>query len=199
VFSVTAAAATNTTVSLNHAYPKGNENYGVVVKDAPGTKLALYVNDKNPVYATTNKTGWATFRLVKLANNEKISFAIVYGSNQSNQKPVNYVRYAMIRSGNISFVKTTSTDKVSPAPAVSATSSLNTSITPVPVATPAPSASATTITSPAVTSCTPLTDGGNCYRAGEYCRDSDHGDSGVADNGESITCADNDGWRWEPN
>jgi hypothetical protein len=48
------------------------------------------------------------------------------------------------------------------------------------------------------TSCHPLTDGGNCYSPGEYCRDSDHGVTGVAGNGETITCADNDGWRWEP-
>lgn len=48
------------------------------------------------------------------------------------------------------------------------------------------------------TSCTPLTDGGNCYEPGEYCRDDDHGATGVADDGESIRCEDNDGWRWEP-
>jgi hypothetical protein len=48
-------------------------------------------------------------------------------------------------------------------------------------------------------SCYPLTNGGNCYEAGEYCRNSDHGVSGVAGNGESIICAYNNGWRWEPN
>jgi hypothetical protein len=37
-----------------------------------------------------------------------------------------------------------------------------------------------------------------CYEPGEYCRDSDHGSSGVAGDGEAITCEDNDGWRWEP-
>jgi hypothetical protein len=47
-------------------------------------------------------------------------------------------------------------------------------------------------------SCTPLTDAGNCYEPGEYCRGDDHGASGVAGNGEAITCEDNDGWRWEP-
>ena len=52
---------------------------------------------------------------------------------------------------------------------------------------------------PATTvSCTPLTDAGNCYEPGEYCRDSDHGVTGVAGDGETITCEDNDGWRWEP-
>jgi hypothetical protein len=46
--------------------------------------------------------------------------------------------------------------------------------------------------------CTPLSNEGTCYEAGEYCRDSDHGATGVAGNGETITCANNDGWRWEP-
>jgi hypothetical protein len=53
-------------------------------------------------------------------------------------------------------------------------------------------------TTAAPASCHPLTDGGNCYSPGEYCRDSDHGVTGVAGNGETITCEDNDGWRWEP-
>jgi len=48
------------------------------------------------------------------------------------------------------------------------------------------------------TGCYPLSDEGTCYEPGEYCRDSDHGASGVAGDGESIICEDNDGWRWEP-
>jgi hypothetical protein len=47
-------------------------------------------------------------------------------------------------------------------------------------------------------SCYPLTDGGNCYEPGEYCRDSDHGVHGIAGDGEKIICEDNNGWRWEP-
>jgi hypothetical protein len=46
-------------------------------------------------------------------------------------------------------------------------------------------------------SCYPLTNGGNCYKPGEYCRDSDHGTTGVDAEGGHITCEDNDGWRWE--
>ena len=45
--------------------------------------------------------------------------------------------------------------------------------------------------------CSPLTNGGNCYEPGEYCRDADHGASGVAGDGKAITCEYNDGWRWE--
>jgi hypothetical protein len=42
-----------------------------------------------------------------------------------------------------------------------------------------------------------MTDSGGCYEPGEHCRDSDHGMSGVAGDGETITCEDNDGWRWD--
>jgi len=46
--------------------------------------------------------------------------------------------------------------------------------------------------------CHPLSDEGTCYEPGEYCRDDDHGISGIAGDGKVITCEDNDGWRWEP-
>lgn len=74
----------------------------------------------------------------------------------------------------------------------------------------APAPSAPAVTTPAAApsppappastapSCHPLTNGGNCYEPGEYCRNSDHGVSGVAGDGKAITCEDNDGWRWEP-
>jgi hypothetical protein len=47
------------------------------------------------------------------------------------------------------------------------------------------------------TDCTPWTNSGTCYEPGEYCRESDHGVSGTAGDGETITCTDNSGWRWE--
>ena len=53
-------------------------------------------------------------------------------------------------------------------------------------------------TTAAPASCTPMTDSGNCYEPGEYCRDSDHGVTGVAGDGATITCENNNGWRWEP-
>jgi hypothetical protein len=66
---------------------------------------------------------------------------------------------------------------------------------------PAPTTPAAVIAPPASAapaSCHPLTNGGNCYEPGEYCRDSDHNVSGLAGDGKAITCEDNDGWRWEP-
>jgi hypothetical protein len=61
---------------------------------------------------------------------------------------------------------------------------------PPPTAVPAPP--------PTAASCHPLSDEGTCYKPGEFCRDSDHGVTGVAGDGETIKCEDNDGWRWEP-
>ena len=61
-----------------------------------------------------------------------------------------------------------------------------------------PTAAPVTAASSAPAGCYPLTNGGNCYEPGEYCRSSDHGMSGVAGDGEAIICEDNDGWRWEP-
>ena len=56
----------------------------------------------------------------------------------------------------------------------------------------------TTAPPPAPGACYPLTNSGGCYEPGEYCRDADHGASGVAGDGEAITCEYNNGWRWEP-
>ena len=83
------------------------------------------------------------------------------------------------------------------APTAAATTRAPVSTAPRPTATahaaaPPPS----TATAPA--GCHPLTNGGNCYQPGEYCRNADHETSGIAGDGEAITCEDNDGWRWEP-
>ena len=72
---------------------------------------------------------------------------------------------------------------------VAQVTSIGTYVAPAPAPTPSPQPQ---------TSCTPLTNGGNCYEPGEYCRNSDHGSSGVAGDGENITCTYNNGWRWEP-
>jgi hypothetical protein len=65
-------------------------------------------------------------------------------------------------------------------------------------AAPSPKTTAPSAASTTSSGCYPLTNGGNCYEPGEYCRNSDHGVSGVAGDGERITCEDNNGWRWEP-
>jgi hypothetical protein len=78
-------------------------------------------------------------------------------------------------------------------------------ITPTPTPTPTPSPTPTRAPTthaaappPPPPSCHPLTNGGNCYEPGEFCRHSDEGATGLAGDGEKIKCEDNDGWRWEP-
>jgi hypothetical protein len=62
---------------------------------------------------------------------------------------------------------------------------------------PAPATSPAGSSAPAQR-CYPLSDEGTCYEPGEYCRDSDQGVAGIAGDGQTIVCEDNDGLRWEP-
>jgi phosphatidylserine/phosphatidylglycerophosphate/cardiolipin synthase-like enzyme len=69
---------------------------------------------------------------------------------------------------------------------------------PTPPATTATTPSAPPTASPAPAGCTPIDDEGGCYEPGEYCRDDDHGATGRAGDGETITCEDESGtWYWE--
>ena len=68
-----------------------------------------------------------------------------------------------------------------------------------PTASPSPTPSATQAPPPPIAaSCYPLSNEGTCYEPGEFCREGDHGVSGVAGDGQKIICQYNNGWRWEP-
>ena len=75
---------------------------------------------------------------------------------------------------------------------------------PAPAPTPTPTTTPTVPTTPVPTppvptaSCYPLSNEGTCYEPGEYCRTIDEGATGLAGDGETITCEYNNGWRWEP-
>ncbi|MGW3913811.1 hypothetical protein ACWEBX_20145 [Streptomyces sp. NPDC005070] len=48
-----------------------------------------------------------------------------------------------------------------------------------------------------VSTCSITSNAGNCYSAGQYCRNSDHGASTTTAGGTRITCAyRSGGWRW---
>lgn len=129
---------------------------------------------------------------------------------------VNGVAYALrqgsrpLRMGNNYRVIQLAKLCIAPAPPTTTTSTTTTipptttTVTVPPTTTPPtvpPNTTPPTTAPPApqpAAACTPMTDGGNCYEPGEYCRNSDHGASGTAGNGEAIVCSDNNGWRWEP-
>ena len=86
-----------------------------------------------------------------------------------------------------------------PAPAAAVAAPAQPAASSSPPASSPPRASSAPSPPPATTaSCYPLSNEGTCYEPGEYCRDDDHGVTGVAEDGETITCEDNNGWRWEP-
>lgn len=64
-----------------------------------------------------------------------------------------------------------------------------------PAPSPSPSSSAPA-PDPSTAACYPTTAAGNCYQAGEFCSDADHGMSGIAENGDAIVCENDNGWRW---
>ena len=85
--------------------------------------------------------------------------------------------------------KAKSTPKAKSSPSPSPRHTHSAAPQPVPSTSPA---------APPPASCYPTTNSGHCYEPGEYCRNSDHGRSGVAGNGEKIICEYKNGWRWEP-
>jgi hypothetical protein len=89
------------------------------------------------------------------------------------------------------------TNSIVSTPAPTPTLTLTTAPPTLP-ATTAPAAPPVTAAAPPAAACSPRTSSGNCYKPGEFCPKSDHDASGVAGDGENITCENNDGWRWEP-
>jgi hypothetical protein len=86
-----------------------------------------------------------------------------------------------------------------PAPVPATSAAVSVPATAAAAAPPPPPRPATTAPPPPPkVGCHPLSNSGTCYEPGEFCRKSDHGASGVAGDGKSIICENNDGWRWEP-
>jgi hypothetical protein len=67
-----------------------------------------------------------------------------------------------------------------------------------PAASSAPTAAGTRGPSAVAQSCYPRSDEGTCYEPGEYCRAADQGVAGIAGDGKTIVCMDDNGLRWEP-
>lgn len=113
---------------------------------------------------------------------------------QSGVNGVKTLTYKVTTTNGVQTAKTLTASVVTAQP-VNQITAIGTYVAPAPTPTPTPTPQPVAPTQ----SCYPLTNGGNCYEPGEYCRTTDRGASGVAGDGESITCAYNNGWRWEPN
>ncbi|HYB88392.1 MAG TPA: hypothetical protein VEC76_16155 [Streptosporangiaceae bacterium] len=63
---------------------------------------------------------------------------------------------------------------------------------------PAPKVTTAPAPPPQPSGCYPIASTGNCYEPGEFCPHADAGMTGLAGDGETIICEDNNGLRWEP-
>ena len=95
--------------------------------------------------------------------------------------------------------KSTPSPVTSPSSTAVTASPVKTTAAPVKTTENAPLAHKTTLgpAAPVPPSCYPIASSGNCYEPGEFCPAKDRGTSGIAGDGKSITCEDNNGWRWE--
>lgn len=116
--------------------------------------------------------------------------AVVGGVDSSSTTTTAVTAAASTAAAATETPNTSASTPQSPAssPTPTATAAVSTSAPRSSAAVPAPSATA---------SCYPLTDSKKCYAPGQYCRNTDHGKSGIAGNGQRIVCKDQNGWRWE--
>ena len=123
---------------------------------------------------------------------------VLFVTGCASAKPTSPSTTANATTTTASVSTTAGTAPVSAPPTTHATVPPTTART-APATTVAPTTTATTtVTTASTVSCHPMTSSGNCYEPGEFCSDADHGEVGVAGDGKTITCEDNDGWRWEP-
>jgi hypothetical protein len=101
-----APVAAKSTIYVNAGYWKGDDMFDIVVKESPGAKLKTYVNDKNPIQATTNQQGWATFHHVVLVDTGKVSFTQLFDKdNHHYEKPINYTRKFTVADYKVTFTE----------------------------------------------------------------------------------------------
>jgi hypothetical protein len=165
-------------------------------KTAPSTKTIKSNTSNKPVITTKTTTSTNS---IPYTSSTVQDASLTKGTTETQTKGVNGVQtqtwLATYSNGVQTNKKLIST--------ITTTSPINevieqgTYVAPAPTPTPTPTPTPAPASTPS-TGCHPQTDSGGCYEPGEYCRDSDQGASGVAGDGESITCEDNNGLRWEP-
>lgn len=104
LLSTNISAATNTGISVNNAYYKGDGKYDIVVQSKGKDSLKIYVNDEDSESAKVNKEGWATFKKVKLSGLSKLSFAKKVG--WFKYYPVNHVKFIAVDKEKVTLSDT---------------------------------------------------------------------------------------------
>ncbi len=146
---------------------------GVHVVVYPDTSSALYIHAKViDVDSTKAFVGSENFSTASLDYNRELGLIT---ASASVLGPLNTTLSADVANGQLQR----GTSAAPPA----------TTTAPIPATTPA---------APTTAGCTPIDNEGGCYKPGEYCRDDNHGATGRAGDGQTITCEDENGtWYWE--
>jgi hypothetical protein len=120
------------------------------------------------------------------------------GGTQSAQDEVNAAKAAAAGPRPTVTVTATATATVAatPKPRVTVTKTVRTPGPTKTVTEAAQDAGADTSGSSDTGTCSIVSNSGNCYEAGQYCRNGDHGASTTDAGGAGITCAYRNGWRW---
>ncbi|MFE2571062.1 hypothetical protein [Streptomyces mirabilis] len=124
------------------------------------------------------------------------------GGTQSAQDEVNAAKAAAARPRPTITVTATATATATatvtatPKPRATVTKTVRTPGPTKTVTEAAQDAGADTSGSSDTGTCSIVSNSGNCYEAGQYCRNRDHGASTTDAGGASITCAYRNGWRW---
>ncbi|QUW82451.1 hypothetical protein SMIR_27920 [Streptomyces mirabilis] len=120
------------------------------------------------------------------------------GGTQSAQDEVNAAKAAAAgpRPTVTVTATATATVTVTPKPRVTVTKTVRTPGPTKTVTEAAQDAGADTSGSSDTGTCSIVSNSGNCYEAGQYCRNRDHGASTTDAGGAGITCAYRNGWRW---
>jgi len=178
-------------IRVSRKHPRDHTRVTVRVRSAPhahvvlATTLALAAGTSHTGRASAQGTWSRPLRVGNSAPGVRVAIAVRVTSGRRAGSCQTWV------SPRRAAVAATSAPSPS-TPAPSASTATGPAPAPPPTSAPAPPPP------PAPSGCYPKTDGGNCYEPGEFCRDDDHGATGVAGDGEKIVCEDNDGWRWEP-
>ncbi len=152
---------------------------GVHVVLYPDTSSALYIHAKViDVDSAKAFVGSENFSTASLDYNRELGLIT---SSASVLGPLNNVLSTDVSNGQ-------------PRPGTSTVPSASSPTTTSPLSTPTPTAP----TAPTTAGCSPIDNEGGCYEPGEYCRNDDHGATGRAGDGQTITCEDKNGtWYWE--
>jgi hypothetical protein len=118
------------------------------------------------------------------------------GGTQSAQDEVNAAKAAAAGPRPTVTVTATATVAATPKPRVTVTKTVRTPGPTKTVTEAAQDAGADTSGSSDTGTCSIVSNSGNCYEAGQYCRNGDHGASTTDAGGAGITCAYRNGWRW---